>query len=155
MVGRATGEDLARKSDGTEWTNRQLLFHMLFGYLIVRNLRVIVRLVGRAPDRVQRGFAGALDAATPVFHKVNYWGSCAAAVFVTPRRADAWLGRVIAALHRHVDHEPDDTLRRTMRFPRRWDPYFAEQMSLAEVYHYATVHFEHHRRQLTLRGDQR
>jgi hypothetical protein len=62
---------------------------------------------------------------------------------------------VIAALHRHVDHEPDDTLRRTMRFPRRWDPYFAEQMSLAEVYHYATVHFEHHRRQLTLRGDQR
>jgi hypothetical protein len=32
-----------------------------------------------------------------------------------------------------------------MRFPPRWDPYFAEHMSLAEVYHDATVHFDHHR----------
>lgn len=153
LVARARSEELARQSDGTDWTNRQLLFHMLFGYLIVRNLRVIVRVVARAPDRVQRGFAGALDATTPVFHKVNYWGSCAGAMLVTPARADAWLGGVIASLHRHLDHESDEALRRRMRFPSRWDPYFAERMGLAEVYHYATVHFDHHRRQLTL-GDE-
>ena len=29
-------------------------------------------------------------------------------------------------------------------------PIFAPRMSLADVYHYATLHFEHHRRQLTL-----
>ncbi|MDT5255639.1 MAG: hypothetical protein QOD10_719 [Mycobacterium sp.] len=40
-----------------------------------------------------------------------------------------------------------------MRFPTRWDPYFAERMSLADVYHYATVHFDHHRRQLTIGAD--
>ena len=131
---RASDEDLARKSDGTDWTNRQLLFHMLFGYLIVQNLRVVVRFVGRAPDLAQRVFAGALDATTPVFHKVNYWGSCAGAVFVSSSSADAWLGRVIASLHRHLDCEHDWAMRRTMRFPRRWDPYFTEQMSLAEVY---------------------
>jgi hypothetical protein len=153
VVTRATPDDLARGSEGTDWTNRQLLFHMLFGYLVTRNLRVIVALVGRAPDRVQRGFARALDAATPVFHKVNYWGSCAGAAFVTPVRADAWLGRVIAALHRRLDEEPEPALRRTMHFPMRWDPYFAERMSLADVYHYATVHFDHHARQLTVRGE--
>ncbi len=51
LVAGATPDDLQRKSDGTEWTNRQLLFHMLFGYLITLNLRVIVRLMSRAPDR--------------------------------------------------------------------------------------------------------
>ena len=31
-----------------------------------------------------------------------------------------------------------------------WDPYFRDYMTLADVYHYATQHFDFHRRQLTL-----
>ena len=30
---------LTHASNGTRWTNRELLFHMLFGYLIVRTPR--------------------------------------------------------------------------------------------------------------------
>lgn len=71
LVDRATHNDLQRKSEGTKWTNRQLLFHMLFGYLITRNLRVIVKVLSRAPDPAQRGFAGMLDAATRPFHKCH------------------------------------------------------------------------------------
>jgi hypothetical protein len=37
-----------------------------------------------------------------------------------------------------------------MTFPVRWDPYSTDRMSLADVYHYAPLHFDHHRRQLTL-----
>jgi hypothetical protein len=37
-----------------------------------------------------------------------------------------------------------------MHFPAGWDPYFNDVMSLANVYHYGTQHFEHHRRQLTI-----
>lgn len=150
LVASATPDCLRRKSDGTDWTNRQLIFHMLFGYLITRNLRVIVKLMSRAPASAQRRFAGVLDAATWPFHRINYWGSCAGAAVVSPARADRWLGRVVASLHRHLDHESEDSLRQTMRFPVRWDPYFAQQMTLADVYHYATLHFDHHRRQLTI-----
>lgn len=150
LAKQATAADLRRQSDGTGWTNRQLLFHMLFGYLITRNLRVIVKLISRAPDGAQRGFARALDTTTPAFHRINFWGSCAGGALISPTRADAWLARVIASLHRHLDAEPDSSLRRTMRFPARWDPYFAERMNLADVYHYATLHFDHHRRQLTI-----
>lgn len=146
----ATTSDLRRQSEGTAWTNRQLLFHMLFGYLITRSLLTLVRLIGHAPCGAQRGFASALDAATPAFHRINFWGACAGGAVMSPAQADAWLARVIASLHRHLDAESDSSLRRTMRFPVRWDPYFAERMSLADVYHYGTLHFDHHRRQLTI-----
>ncbi|WAX56700.1 hypothetical protein M6B22_19540 [Jatrophihabitans cynanchi] len=64
---------------------------------------------------------------------------------------NVWMGRVIASLHRYLDHESDRALRRTMRFPSRWDRYFTSTMSLTDVYHYATLHYDHHRAQLTLR----
>jgi hypothetical protein len=36
-----------------------------------------------------------------------------------------------------------------MHFPPGWDPFFEETMTLAEVYHYATQHFDFHKSQLS------
>ncbi|HVT78196.1 MAG TPA: DinB family protein, partial [Acidimicrobiales bacterium] len=41
LVAESTPADLRRPSNGTRWTNRELLFHMVFGYLITRNLRFL------------------------------------------------------------------------------------------------------------------
>ncbi|GHD85986.1 hypothetical protein GCM10007061_10290 [Kocuria marina] len=57
LVAAATPADLRRPSSGTRWTNGQLLFHMFFGYLIVRRLLPLVRLMGRLPEPVSRAFA--------------------------------------------------------------------------------------------------
>lgn len=152
LVGDASVSDLRRRSDGTRWTNQELLFHMLFGYLIVRTLLGIVRTLGRAPDSVSRTFAAALNAGTRPFHVINYLGSCGGARVIRDRRLAAKLDRTIASLHRrHLDAESDATLGRSMHFPVRWDPYFDDVMNLADLYHYGTEHFDHHRRQLTLR----
>ena len=68
-----------------------------------------------------------------------------------PRRAlNALFDRVIASLHRRLDAETEDDLARSMRFPTRWDPFFRETMTLADVYHFPTQHFDFHRDQLTL-----
>ena len=32
-----------------------------------------------------------------------------------------------------------------------WDPYFRPRMNVQDVYHYGTEHYDHHRRQLTLK----
>jgi hypothetical protein len=48
LLDRATVADLRRPSR-TRWTNEQLLFHMLFGYLIVRALLVLGRIFSRLP----------------------------------------------------------------------------------------------------------
>ncbi len=146
----ASEQDLRRASRGTRWTNEQLLFHMLFGYLIVRALRLLVRGFGLLPDRVSRGYSRLLNTASSPFHAVNFWGSRLGALLVGPGRMGRAMDRVIASLQRHLDGESDAALARRMHFPVRWDPFFTDVMTLADVYHYATVHFEFHRQQLTL-----
>jgi len=41
-------------------------------------------------------------------------------------------------------------LRRGMRYPATWDPFFVGYMTLADIYRYPTQHFRFHQRQLTL-----
>jgi hypothetical protein len=58
---------------------------------------------------------------------------------------------VLALLQRSLRRAPDLALSRGMHFPVRWDPYFKDFMTVLEVYHYGTQHYDHHRRQLTLK----
>lgn len=62
LLAEATPALLRRRSNGPRWTNEQLLFHMVFGFLVVRRLLPLVRLVSRLPAPVGRGFAAFLDA---------------------------------------------------------------------------------------------
>ena len=72
LLSQATPAGLRRPSDGTRWTNQQLLFHMLLGYLIVRALLVLVRVFGLLPDRASQAFARLLDSARRPFDLINY-----------------------------------------------------------------------------------
>jgi hypothetical protein len=152
LIRDATPEDLRRPSDGTKWTNQQLLFHMLFGYLIVRALLVLVRLFGHLPDGASKALARLLDSAHKPFDVINYLGSCAGARIIPPRRMPRKLDHVMTALQGHLDREPNSALRRGMHYPTTWDPFFAGYMTLADIYHYPTQHLRFHQRQLTLTG---
>ena len=149
LDGAGPGE-LRARSSGTRWTNEQLLFHMVFGFLIVRRLLPLVRVISRLPAPVGRGFAATLDAGQGPFHVVNYLGSCAAALVFNRNRMGGLCDRTIAGLTRSLRSEPEPTLTRGMPFPTRWDPYFQPRMSLAQVYAYPVLHYEHHRAQLSL-----
>src|SRR4051812_30016430 len=129
---------------GTRWTNEQLLFHMVFGYMVVQRLLPLVRVMGRLPDRVSATFARLLNAATKPFHQINYYGSCAAALVYNRRRMGSKFDRVIASLQRRLAQETDDALGRGMHFPSRWDPFFADYMTLEDVYRYPGRHFDYH-----------
>jgi hypothetical protein len=150
LARNASRSDLNASSDGTRWTNQQLLFHMMFGYLVVRRLLPIVRFFDRLPDRASRRFAAVLNAATRPFHLVNYLGSWAGGTVLSLARTEKVLRRTIEALHRELGKEDESSLRRAMHFPVGWDPYFKDTMTLGDVYHYGTQHFDHHRGQLTL-----
>ena len=150
LLEHASHVDLRAPTNGTRWTNGQLLFHMLLGYGVVRSLLPLVRTFDRLPDGFTRAFAGALNAAARPFHVVNYVGACAGATVFRGRRLTSQIDRTIDSLHRHLDTETEKTLARSMRFPTGWDPYFADTMTVLDLYHYATQHFDHHLAQLTL-----
>ncbi len=142
--------DWGRPTRGTRWTNEQLLFHMVFGYVIVQRLLILVKVFNRLPDEVSRSFAHLLNAATRPFDVINYYGSSAAALVYNRRRMGAKMDHVIAALQRKLAQENDDASQRGMHFPTRWDPFFKDYMTLADVYRYPGQHFDFHCRQLTL-----
>jgi len=150
LLDTATVAELRHPSDGTKWNNEQLLFHMVFGYLLVRNLRLILWAFSRLPDRASRRFAGVLDAGTRPFHVVNYVGSLYGARVLGYARMQRLMDRVITDLQRTLRAQSRESLARGMHFPVGWDPYFRDFMTLLEVYHYPTQHYDHHRRQLTL-----
>ena len=146
----ASSDALHRRSAGTRWTNEELLYHMVFGYIVVLALLPLVRIFGRLPVRVNRVFAGLLNAGTAPFDAVNYWGSRGGARIFNRRRMAAKLRRVTSALERRLWRETEPGLARRMYFPTRWDPFFKEVMTLADVYAYPVAHFDFHASQLSL-----
>ena len=152
LVQDATPNDLRRMTHGTRWTNEQLLFHMLLGYLIARTLLVLARVFARLPAVASRRFAALLNSATPVFDEVNFYASCIGARMVGRRRMVALFDRVIAVLHRGLATETGTDLQRGMYYPVRWDLFFKDFMTVADIYHYPSQHFGFHQRQLTLAG---
>ena len=150
LVEDASPADLARRSEGTRWTNQQLLFHRLFGYLLMRPLIVLARVFARRPATASQAFARVLDAGTGPFHQINYLGSCAGARFFPVRRLAGKMDQVTMALEQRLRGETSAQLRSGMHYPKRWDPFFKDFMALADLYHYPTQHFDFHERQLTL-----
>lgn len=149
-LANASAGDLGRRSNGTKWTNEELLFHMVFGYMVVRALLPLVHVVSRLPKPIGRVFAGALNAGTVPFDVVNYWGSRAAALVYDKRRMGRKLERTVTALSRRLQRESTESLARSMPFPHRWDPFFAPVMTVNDVYAYPTKHFDFHGLQLSL-----
>jgi hypothetical protein len=150
LIDTATVGDLRKPTEGTKWNNEQLLFHMLFGFLLVRNLRWLVRGFSRLPDGASRRFASLLNAGTRPFHTNNYLGSLLGARTLGFARMERLMDRVLTGLQTSLRGQPDHALDRGMHFPVGWDPYFKDYMTLRDVYHYPTQHYDHHRQQLTL-----
>lgn len=151
LIGEADHYDAwAKPTRGTRWTNEQLLFHMVFGYMVVQRLLVLVRAFGRLPDPISAVYAKFLNSTTTWFHDINYYGSCAAARVYNRRRMAAKMDRVIASLQGKLGRESAGAFSRGMHFPTRWDPFFKDYMTLEDVYRYPGRHFDFHNRQLTL-----
>jgi hypothetical protein len=147
----SSAEELKRPSNGTRWTNEELLFHLLFGYIVVVVLVGMVRLLGLLPRPATKPFASLLNALTGPFNVVNYWGSRLGAKVYNRKRMGPKFDRVIASFIRKLDRASEASMRRGMHYPTEWDPFFKDYMTLADIFHYPTQHFDFHLNQLALR----
>jgi hypothetical protein len=137
-------------SDGTRWTNRQLLWHMAFGQHIARVLLPVVGAFSRLPPGVSRRYAALLSAAERPYGWVNYAGAVAGTRVGGLAAARWWMRRDTEWLLRWGDAATEDRLASGMAVPVGWDPYFSPWMSRLDVLAWAPRHYRHHRAQLTL-----
>ena len=114
LLDGATSRELRSGTNGTKWTNEQLLFHMLFGYLVVRRLLILVRLLGRLPDGASRAFAATLNAGTRPFHVINYIGSLGGARVLGHAGMERLFDRIVNSLAASLLGSSDAELARGM-----------------------------------------
>ena len=123
LLDTATVAELRQPTDGTKWNNEQLLFHMLFGYLLVRNLRLVVWVFSRLPDDASKRFAALLNSGTRLFHVINYVGSLVGARALGHTRMERLMDRLLSSLEASLRTQPERALdERGMHFPVGWDP---------------------------------
>src|SRR4051794_31789250 len=94
LLDTATVAELRKPTDGTNWNNEQLLFHMLFGYLLVGTLLLLVGLCPRLPDDASNRSAALLNAGTRPFHVINYVDSLFGARTLGYTRMERLMDRV-------------------------------------------------------------
>jgi hypothetical protein len=81
---------------------------------------------------------------------VNYVGSLGGGRVLGRSGMGRLMDFAVRRLRRFVINAGEDDLNRDMHFPTRWESYFTDYMTLRDLYHYPTQHYDHHRRQLTL-----
>ena len=143
-------EDLDRSTKGTRWSNQQMLFHLVLGYLVVRTLLPLCRIMSHLPPGASIAFAALLDNLVGPFDQVNYLGAVLGARLLTPQRLVTVLDRVTLKLGERLQQETTARLERGMFFPQKWDPFFKRFMTTFDIYRYPTMHFDFHRQQLTI-----
>ncbi len=135
-----TDADLRRPSRNPGWTNGEVLWHMVFGFVILAALAPLVRFWGRLPRRYSKRFARLLNSATGIFNRVNAWGARGGGRVYARRRIGPRFDRAYAAVLRLVDTADDDDWALGMHYPTRWDHLFHDYMTLEDICRYPIAH---------------
>jgi hypothetical protein len=129
------------------WSNGQVLFHVLLGFVLLPPLARLLILFGHLP-RLSRAFAALLSFSTPVFHWINAAGPRGAARVLGRTGVLRRFDRVHAAILRRLERVRPTHWDLTMRYPTRWDPHFRPDMHLEDLFAYPIAHLRHHRHQV-------
>lgn len=144
LLDSLSDEDLCKESRNPPWTNKQILFHMVFGFFLLPSLIVIVLLFGRLPRTFSKSFATLLNRATRPFNVINSLGPRGGGRVFTRTGLSKVYDGVFAFILRLVLLLPEDELERGMHYPTQWDPLFSDYMTLTEILRFPMRHFYFH-----------
>ncbi|MBK8463479.1 MAG: DinB family protein [Nigerium sp.] len=146
----ARAGELDLPTNGTRWTNRQLLFHMLLGQRITWMVIGVMGVFARLPPSASRAWASGMAATTPLYHRLNWLGGVLGGRLFTLPRMRRQMDALTARILDFYDQAAPADLARGMTIPPSWDPYFTDSMDRTGLLAWAPQHYQHHRRQLTL-----
>jgi len=142
-------EDWDNPSRNPAWTNGQLVYHMLFAFMLIPSLFWMIRFWSRLPGWASRGFAAVLNFSTPLFDRVNALGPRGQERLFGRERASRLLDRRLDSIDRKARSLRPDRWQAGMHYPRRWDPAFGDFMTYADLFAYPGAHFRKHLGQMS------
>jgi hypothetical protein len=148
MAAAVSEEAWSEPSNNPGWTNGQVLFHVLLGFLLVPPLARLLVVFGHLPGALGRAFARLLDLPTPFFHGINAAGPRGAARMLGRNGVIARFDRVHRVILTRLERVRPEQWTLAMAYPTRWDPRFRSEMRLEDLFHYPVLHLRHHRSQL-------
>ena len=152
LLDNLRGEAWIRQSINPGWKNYELCAHMLFGFIVIKNLLPMVRLWGKLPRRSSKLFANLLNNLTTPFNWINEKGARFQGKAFSFARMNKLFDTTIDSLMKKVKSFTEDEWKRGMHFPTRWDPNFKDFMTLADLFHYPVNHLQFHVGQIALRN---
>jgi len=94
----------------------------------------MAKVLGRLPRAATVPFATLLDLGSGLFDQINYLGFRYGANIFSVGMLDRMLRGATRRLAQQLAMENADSLRRGMCYPRKWDPYFKDYMTVADLY---------------------
>jgi len=148
MVASISEDQWTQPSQNRGWTNGQVVFHILLGFILVLPLIRLLVFFDLLPELCSRIFAGVLNLSTPVFNRINAIGPRAGARLLGRAGIITKFDQVHGAILARLDQARPGDWEATMHHPNRWDPRFQTRMNLAALLRYPVDHLRHHQRQL-------
>jgi hypothetical protein len=144
LLGSLSDEDLKRQSKNEGWTNGEILFHIMFAFLLILTLVPMIRFWSRLPKRYSKVFANILNFSTVPFNWINGFAPRVGAKVFTRSRFDRMFDKVYARLIKLLVSVKDNEWNSGMYYPDKWEPLFDEFMTLERLFYYPIRHLEFH-----------
>jgi hypothetical protein len=149
LVESMSAEDIERPSLNPGWTNREVLFHATFGFVLVPTLFWLIRGFDRLPRSYSRTLANVLNFSTPVFNVVNAAGARIGGRLISPAHLERLYDWAHPQILRRLSRLGESELQSGMYYPSRWDGLFHDYMTLDQLLTYPLDHYRFHLSQLS------
>lgn len=148
LLNSISEEDLKKKSLNSGWTNGEILFHMLLGFIILYSLIPLTRIFGKLPKSFSKVFAALLNLSTPLFNWMNALGARGGGTIFNQSKTSKRFNKTYDALIRKLNSINDDEWNKGMHYPTKWDSLFDDYMTLEKLFYFPLKHFKYHLKQI-------
>ena len=149
LLDSLSDEDLRRKSNNPGWSNGEILFHMVFAFMILSALIPLVKFFGHLPKSYSKLFVGMLNSFTWFFNWINAVGARGGGRVYTSRNIGKKYDKVHNSILKKLASIKENEWQSGMYYPTRWDALFSEYMTLEKLFHYPVSHFQFHLKQIS------